>query len=280
MPQVGFGTAAMHGAETRRNVRAALEAGFRHFDGAQATEWYDDVALGTELKAAMLGGSRPLNGVGISRSEIFVTSKVHPKRFNDTFSAVNEIIDNLQLEYVDLILLHFEGCWDGLVGCEGKTATWREAWPALVDMYKQGKIRAIGLSNAQASTIIEAAELDIKPHVVQNWMDPFHPDAEVRTLCDLYDIKYTAYSSLGSQWEYRGKRINLVRTSKVINSIAQARSVSWTEIALRWAMQHGVAVLPRSSSGSHTSANAKLLLNGTPLLNASEMRSIDRLATD
>jgi diketogulonate reductase-like aldo/keto reductase len=274
MPQCGFGTAGMRGDETRSNVRAALRAGFRHFDGAQATEWYDDAALGAELRAALGAGV-------VRREELFVTSKVHPSRLGDAYAAVLEMLATLGLEQLDLVLLHFESCWDGLAGCEGKSATWREAWPQLERLYDEGKVRAIGLSNAEARSVVEAMEqVRVKPHVVQNWMDPFHPDGEVRSLCALYGIRYTAYSSLGGQWEYRGERVNLVRQSALLRQVAKRHGVGWAEVALRWAMQHGVAVLPRSSSPAHTAANARLLAGGADMLTPAELRAIDGLARE
>jgi hypothetical protein len=114
MPSVGCGTAAMNGAETERVVALALNAGFRHFDGAEALEWYDDAAVGRALAKAFESGV-------VDRAEVFVSSKVHPKHLGRelTTKAVLAMLETLQISYIDSVLLHFPECGDHIRDCVG-----------------------------------------------------------------------------------------------------------------------------------------------------------------
>jgi len=273
MPMLGFGTAAMRGSETRAAVRVALKAGFRHFDGAEATEWYDDAAVGEELEAAVAEGL-------VTREELFIVSKVHPANFGKeaTKAALEAMLDTLRTPYLDLVLLHFPECGSWNARCGLKSTTWRDAWPVLEEFYDSGKLRAIGVSNFDATLLTTAlSEVRVKPHVVQNWMDPFHQDREVRKLCKEHDIAYTSYSTLGGQWEHRKEGRNIVAESEVIQRIAKELGKHWTTVVLMWALQRDAMVLPRSTSEAHIRSNAELLQADHPMLSEEQLAAIDAL---
>mmetsp|Transcript_8655 Transcript_8655/g.24710 ORF Transcript_8655/g.24710 Transcript_8655/m.24710 type:complete len:328 (-) Transcript_8655:945-1928(-) len=275
MPRVGLGTAALGGERTRRAVRAALDAGIRMFDGAEATEWYDDRSLGAELRLAVDEGR-------VARNELFITTKLHPKNLGtvSTRKAIEEMLVNLQTDYLDLVLIHFPVCGHWINTCTDVQVegTWRDSWRVMEAFVQQGKLRAIGLSNFDQAELQQAiAFATHKPDVVQNWMDPFHQDKAVRALCAAEGIVYTSYSTLGGQWEHRGERRNLVKESSTIREVANRHKLHWSSVALRWALQRGAVVIPRSASPSHIADNAGLLGPGAVALTEAELAAIDAL---
>jgi len=252
MPRVGFGTAGMRGIATENAVSTALKMGFRHFDGAESKEWYDDEALGRTIKNS-----------GIAREEIFITTKVNPRNYGKTKTkiAIANILSELQTDYIDLMLLHFPECWSGIPSCNGDDVeiegNWLDAYKVLEKEYERGNIRAIGVSNFHYDLLKDALKkVKIRPHVVQNWMDPFHQDTQVRELCTQNDIVYTAYSSLGGQW---GKQKNPVLHDAVISEIAKKHAISNVDVVLRWSLTKNVVILPRSSNPVHIKNNAALI---------------------
>jgi len=282
IPTVGFGCAAMKGELAKRSIRGALDAGFRHFDGAEAQEWYDDQALGSALREFLQDNPH------VSREDIFLTTKLHPKNFGteNTRKAVEDMLDRLQVAYIDLLLIHFPQCGSWIPACKDASieGTWQDSWTVLDELYRKSKIRALGLSNFNREELEQALmQVSIKPHVIQNWMDPFHQDKEVRALAKSKLIAYTAYSTLGDQWNHREPfEHNRVFESKVIQEIAQRNGMSVANVVLRWAMSHDVIVLPRSTNLDHIKENSLLnfISEDEKLLSPDEIAAIDALADD
>ena len=185
LPLLGFGTAGLMG-RTRESVRAAIAAGFRAFDTAQATEWYREADVGAALAAS-----------GVARERFFVTTKMHPRDhgYQTTRRRVAESAAALGGR-VELFLLHYAECWPGLCGAAHRPAgTWRDSWRALEDALADGDVQAIGVSNfrpEQLRELVEGAATRVKPHVVQSWMDPLHQDAPLRALCAEHGVAFTA----------------------------------------------------------------------------------------
>ncbi|CAN0123926.1 unnamed protein product, partial [Phaeothamnion confervicola] len=142
---------------------------------------------------------------------------------------------------------------------------WMAAWRTLERLYREDSaICAIGVSNFEAWRLRELLDLaEEAPHVVQNWMDPFHQDRSTREVCAENGIHYTAYSLLGSQWAYRTlpdrSRLppgsNPVLSDPAVAGIAAAQGVSAAAVVLSWALQRGVSVLPRSGDLAHIREN-------------------------
>ena len=109
MPKVGLGTAAMRGEETIAAVRTAVKAGIRMVDTAESREWYDQVAVGQALAVD-----------DIDRNEVFITTKINPRNYGRTSTkvAIQNALKELQVETIDLVLLHFPECWGGIPSCE------------------------------------------------------------------------------------------------------------------------------------------------------------------
>lgn len=278
MPTIGFGTAGMRGEATKRAVSVALEVGFRHFDGAEADEWYDDAALGEALRAAVDAGR-------VAREDLFVTSKVHPKNLGTqrTRSAVAAMLQRLRVDYLDLVLLHFPSCGPWIPACRdiAVQGTWQASWRVLEDLHEEGIVRAIGVSNFDAAELQRAISwARVLPHVVQNWFDPFHSDTAVRDLCNAHGIGYTSYSTLGGQWEHREPhKRNLVMHSDVLQRLAERVGKSLPVVVLSWALQRGAMILPRSTNPEHIRANAELLA-APSLLGEADLDLIDGLALE
>jgi diketogulonate reductase-like aldo/keto reductase len=145
-------------------------------------------------------------------------------------------------------------------------------------------VRAIGVSNFDLS---ELKQMNPKPHVVQNWFDPFHQDRFILQYCQNNNIGYTSYSTLGGQWAHQevqgeGKRrlANPIFESPIIKEIAMNHfgdESLVTMVVLSWALQRGVMVLPRSSSNDHIRENTKLFLKSSEEDNNNSSNKLKRV---
>ena len=245
MPAVGFGTCL--GSQTFAAVTSALESGYKLLDTAQAREWYDE----DEVARAFLAS-------GVGREGIWITTKLHPRDlgYDSTLEAVKRSMERFHTGYIDLFLLHYPRCWESLCGKEHMPkGTWRESWRALEAAYAAGHVRAIGVSNFSPDELRELAAFAKEgPHVVQSWADPLHQGRQVRAAAKSIGAAYTAYSSLGTQWN---ERPNPVLAHPVLMRIGAEHNVTSAEVALAWALARGMAVIPRSASASHQRASLR-----------------------
>jgi diketogulonate reductase-like aldo/keto reductase len=249
MPRVGFGTAGLADG-TAAAVGSALLAGYRLLDSAQAREWYREDLVGEALASAAL-----------PRDSLWLTSKVHPRHlgFNATLSQVRVSLRELRTEYLDLLLLHYPECWGTL--CPGVTpeGTWRDSWRALEEAQRLRLVRHIGVSNFDTRQLGELLEWAVTPPaVVQSYSDPYSQNRELQRLCAAHGIAFQAYSSLGSQWWGRGYRDNPVLRAAPVLGAAQAHSRGAAQVVLRWALQKGQAVIPKSGNAEHIASNLAL----------------------
>ncbi|EQC29043.1 hypothetical protein SDRG_13199 [Saprolegnia diclina VS20] len=254
MPWVGQGLAGMKGDVTATAVQLHVAAGFRALDGAQAKEWYDDVAAGNALAAILQ--STP----SLSRRDFFIASKVHPAFLGQVEVAVREMFVSWHLDWdtdaIDLVYLHYPACGDHIPDCRGQpVGDWRPAWRALERLYDDGKIRALGASNFDATQLHELWVMaTTPPHVVQMWVDPFHQARGDRAFVIGHGGVVVGYSSLGTQWP-----TNPVWSSPVLQAIAAKHATSVASVVLSYFLQRGVAMIPRSTKLAHVQANARLL---------------------
>ncbi|GFR43408.1 hypothetical protein Agub_g4489, partial [Astrephomene gubernaculifera] len=260
MPAVGYGCAGL-GEATRTTVGWALRAGYRHLDSAQAREWYREDLVGEAMwdfiAAAGAGG-----GGAVRREDIFVTSKLHPRHlgYETTLRQFNESLKDLRSPYVDLFLLHYAECWGGLCGGAVPAGDFLDSWRALEELYGRGLVRAIGVSNfspEQLKRLLAAAR--VRPAVLQTHVDPLEPAVDLQTLCRTEGITLTAYSTLGTQYGGGGGGGNPVLGHPVLKAVgAEAGGRSAAAVSLRWALQQGLVVLPRSSNEGRIRDNLKL----------------------
>mmetsp|Transcript_66817 Transcript_66817/g.150927 ORF Transcript_66817/g.150927 Transcript_66817/m.150927 type:complete len:338 (+) Transcript_66817:24-1037(+) len=199
MPRISFGTAGLPRGEGHESViRDALAAGFRAFDTARAQEWYDEAAL-----------AKALNDSGVPRSQLFVTTKIHPRDFGyeETRAAVLSSLERFK-GTIDLVLLHYPRCFPGVctvaerLRVEQRGGGWRPSWRALTDLhaFMPAFVRAVGVANFMPN---EAELLRPRPHVVQSWIDPFRQDRQMLTWCSSRSVALVGYSTLGGQWEHQ-----------------------------------------------------------------------------
>lgn len=245
MPTVGFGCAGRLGAAV---LRDAIRAGYLLFDTAQAFEWYDEGALGEAIEEA-----------GVDRRKLFLTTKIHPRDFGPkaTVRALDSSLAALRTSYLDLVLLHYPRCWGRL--CAGATVEgdWLDAYRVLERALTEGVVRAIGVCNVFESDLAELMRaVDTTPHVVQNWMDPYHQDRAVRALCRAQGITYEAYSALGTQ--HHALSANPVLDNPAIKAAAAAVGVTAAQAVLRWALDRHAVVLPRTRDVGHMRDNLHL----------------------
>jgi len=263
MPLVGYGCAGRIG---RKPLGEALELGYALFDTSQASEWYLEEELGVALAMS-----------SVNRSAVFLTSKLHPRDLGEqsTLRAFPASLRNLQSSTIDAFLLHYPRCFGDLCGGREPEGTWRESWRALESLYEQGQVRALGVSNFSPDELQQLLGFArTPPHIVQSWMDPLHQERPLREVCRAHGILFQAYSTLGTQWAGRGVRVNPVLRHPVLGAVAAEVGRSTAQVALRWALQHGVAVIPRSTKRRHMAEGLDLFAFD---LSAAQMASIDSL---
>lgn len=269
MPSIGFGTAGL-GKLTSQAVREALLAGYTLFDTAQAPEWYREDMVGQATQNS-----------SIPRGTLFLTTKLHPRHhgFNSTLKQMQTSFANLHTDYLDLVLLHYPRCWPGLCGDVNVDGSWQDSWQALEGLVDSGQIRslvsALGVSNFDVDELRELWQMArVKPAVVQRNSDPLNPDTLVQLYARLIGMQYQGYSTLGSQWLMKGYAQNPVLTHPAVMGAALDAQRSPAQIVLRWALQHGQAVIPRSAQSDRIQANMALDF----VLSAAAMQRIDEMA--
>ena len=259
MPMVGFGCA---GYVRKPALLDGLEVGYRLFDTAQAHEWY----LEEELGAAIAEGK-------VNRSELFLTSKLHPRDLGATrtLEAFPDSLSRLRTTYLDAFLLHYPRCFGSLCAKEPE-GDWRAAWGALETLYVRGQVRAIGVSNFAPFELQQLLDIaSVKPHIVQSWMDPLHQERPLRALCAKHGVQFQAYSTLGTQHQ---TPVNPVLRHPTLNALAKELGRPVAQVVLRWAVQHGAAVIPRSTKRARMASNLAL---DDFALSAEQMSAIDAL---
>ena len=217
MPQLGYGVYQVTKDECERCVLDALEVGYRSIDTAQS--YFNEEEVGKAIEKS-----------GIDRKEIFLTSKVWIEHFEyeECKKSVLKSMEKLRTDYLDLMLLHQPF---------GDTYG---AWRALEELYKEGKLRAIGISNHYVDRMVEFANFtDIKPMVNQMETHPLNQQKTLKEWADKYDIRLEA-------WAPFGEGRNGLFESEVLKAIGQKYGKSTAQAILRWHIQRGVIVIPKS----------------------------------
>lgn len=216
MPVIGFGVYKIPDDQMKETIHAALDAGYRHFDTAA---FYDnEKALGDVLKES-----------DVSREELFITTKVwnDDLGYEETLKAFEISLGKLQMDYMDLYLIHWP--------IEGK---YTEAWKALEKLYKDGKVRAIGVSNFHQQHLEEIFRIaTVKPMVDQLEYHPQLAQKEMSAFCEEHNIQMEAWAPLK-----RGAFFD----EPVILELVKKYGKSPAQIVLRWDLQTGVSTIPKS----------------------------------
>nr|WP_272212990.1 aldo/keto reductase [Marinicella sp. W31]MDC2878927.1 aldo/keto reductase [Marinicella sp. W31] len=229
IPQIGFGTWRRRDDEAYQTVLAALEAGYRHIDTAQA--------YGNEAEVG-----RALSVSGLKPDDVFVTTKVWIDNYGeDAFRrSVEESREKLGRDKVDLLLLHWPGRADG--------PSFEDYIGRLAEVYDDGLAARIGVSNFTRTLMDKAADLLGGRKIAANQVEchVFHQNRLVADYCDKNGIAFTAYSPLA-----QGK----IADDPVLKAIGEAHDVSEGEIALAFLMAEGHVVIPTSSKPERVRSN-------------------------
>lgn len=253
IPCIGYGTYKTSEEEVYDAVIAAIKAGYRHIDTAA---FYKNEA----------GVGRAVRECGVPREEIFVTSKVWntDRGYENTKKAFAESMERLGLEYMDLYLIHWPANKKQF-GDEAKKIN-AETWRALEELYAEGKVRAIGLSNFLPHHIEELMEgAKVKPMVDQIEFHPGWAQLEVSEYCRKKDIVVEAWSPLG-----RKDALD----NEVLREIGAKYQKGTAQVCIRWIIQHGILPLPKTVNPDRMAENADVF---DFELTAEEMRIIDEL---
>ncbi len=217
MPLLGYGVYQVGKEEAERCVLEALETGYRSIDTAQSYFNEEEVGLAVEKS-------------GIKREEIFLTSKVWIEHFGyeECRKSVLESMEKLRTDYIDLMLLHQPF---------GDTYG---AWRALEDLYREGKLRAIGISNHYADRMVEFASfVSIPPMINQMEIHPFNQQQELKSWADRYHIQLEAWAPFGEG------RKGLFE-NETLRQIGLKYGKTTAQVILRWHLQRGIVVIPKS----------------------------------
>lgn len=219
MPQLGYGVYQVTKEECKRCVLDALDAGYRHIDTAQS--YFNEEEVGQAIKES-----------GVKREDIFLTTKVWLEHYGEekAYESILESLRKLQTDYVDLLLLHqpFGDAYG--------------AWRALERAYKDGKAKAIGISNFYVDRMVEFTNFvdEIKPMVNQIEIHPFHQQDEQLEWMKKYNIQPEAWAPFG---EGRGGLFE----NEVLKEIGAKYNKTTAQVMLRWHLQRGIVVIPKST---------------------------------
>lgn len=217
IPMLGYGVYQVAPTECYSCVREALDVGYRHIDTAQA--YYNEEQVGQAIKDS-----------GIDRKDIFITSKVWITNYGyeKTIQSVEESLRKLQTDYLDLMLLH------------QPFSDYHGAWRALEDLYGQGKIKAIGVSNFPVDRLIDMCLFArIKPMVNQIEVNPFYQQKEAVEWAKKYDVAIEA-------WAPFGEGRNNMFTNPTLTKIGAQYGKTPAQVILRWLLQRDIIVFPKS----------------------------------
>ena len=231
MPWFGLGVFKVEdGQELVEAVKVAIKDGYRSIDTAAI--YGNEKAVGQGIRAG-------IKETGISREDLFITSKVWnaDQGYETTIAAYEESLKKLELDYLDLYLVHWP--------VEGK---YKDAWRALETLYKEGRVRAIGVSNFQIHHLEDLMkDAEIKPMVNQVEYHPRLTQKELQAFAKNKDIQLEAWSPL-----MQGQLLD----NETLQEIADKYGKSIAQVILRWDLQNGVITIPKSTKEHRIAENA------------------------
>ena len=239
IPKIGLGTWLIPDGEAAQAVRDAVAMGYRHIDTAQA--------YGNER-----GVGEGVRTCGVPREEIFITSKVaaEHKTYESAAKSIDESLAKLGIDYIDLMIIHCPQPWAEFRGERRYFTENKEVWRALEKAYKDGKVKAIGVSNFlvdDLENILDGCE--VKPMVNQILTHITNTPLELINFCREHGILCEAYSPIA-----HGEALK----NRLILSVAEKYSVTPAQLCVRYALQLGMVVLPKTSNPEHMKNNADI----------------------
>ena len=227
MPVEGLGTFLMSPAEAEAASLAALEAGYEHIDTANA--YMNEKAVGRAIAKS-----------GVARDKIFVSTKLWPSVYEAGDAAIEGTLNRLGLDYVDMLILH------------QPVGNYLAAWKTMEKAYKEGKVRALGLSNFPQEKIAEVIDhAEIKPQLVTVECHPYFAQSDLREYLSQYGIVIEAWYPLG----HGGKGL---QEEPVFTKLAAKYGKTAAQVILRWHVQMGTSIIPGSKNPMHIADNADI----------------------
>ena len=237
IPKIGLGTWFIGNDEVAKTVRKAVELGYRHIDTAQA--YQNESGVGEGIRSC-----------GLDREEIFLTTKLaaEMKTYREAQASIDGSLKALGLDFIDLMIIHSPKPWAKFQGNDRYFEGNREAWRALEEAYKAGKIRAIGLSNFEREDVENILNsCTVKPMVNQILAHISNtPEALIR-YCQAEGILVEAYSPIGHG--------ELLKNDQVA-AVAEKYRVSVPQLSIRYTLQLGLLPLPKTANPDHLKTNA------------------------
>ena len=230
MPLLGYGVFLVPPQEAERCVTDALEVGYRLIDTAQA--YYNEEGVGAAIAKS-----------DVKREDIFLVTKVWIANAGEEKAAqsIDESLRKLQTDYIDLLLIH--QAYGDVFG----------SWRAMEKAYKDGKVRAIGVSNFQAARFFDFAHyVDVKPMVNQLQCNPMIHQTGIEPLLAETDTKMMAWGPLG------GQGVDGIVKSELLAEIGNKYGKSAAQVALRWLTQRGIVAIPKSSHKERMAQNINI----------------------
>jgi alcohol dehydrogenase (NADP+) len=254
MPLIGLGTWKAEKGDVRRAVHHALRSGYRHIDCASVYQNEDEV--GDAIQYVTRRGL-------VSREKLFVCSKVW--NTDHTASRVRQACESslksLKVDYLDLYLIHWPVT--GNVGSDVRPSV-RETWEAMEGLVRDGLVRSIGVSNFSAKKLGDILSYcTVKPSVCQVEVHPYHRNDGLISFCKDHGIHVTAFSPLGSPDSEsifpRAVPDAVLMKDPRVQRVAERTGKNVGQVLIRWALQHGTSVIPKSTNPARIAGNLDVL---------------------
>ncbi|MEU9639530.1 aldo/keto reductase [Streptomyces tendae] len=236
IPKLGLGTWFIEDDKAADAVRSAIGTGYRNIDTAQA--YGNERGVGEGVRTS-----------GVAREDLFVSTKLAAeiKDYDAATAAIDESLAKLDIGYIDLMLIHSPQPWDDFRGGDHAEGN-RQAWRALEDAHKAGKIRAIGVSNFLQSDLENIlTHGTVAPHVNQVLLHAGNTPEELLSFCEEQNILVQAYSPIA-----HGQLLH----SPQIKEVAERYAVSVPQLCIRYTLQLGTQPLPKTANPEHMRSNA------------------------
>ncbi|SMC62767.1 aldo/keto reductase [Papillibacter cinnamivorans] len=239
IPKLGLGTWFINNKDVPQAVKDATKIGYRHIDTAQA--YRNETGVGEGIR-----------NCGVNRSDMFVTTKLaaEAKSYKKAVSAIDGSLKTMGLDYIDMMIIHSPQPWSKFREADHFFEGNREAWRALEDAYKAGKLRAIGVSNFEKPDIENILNsCTVKPMVNQILAHISNTPTELIEYTQSQGILVEAYSPVG-----HGEILN----NQEIVKVAQKYDVTVPQLSIRFDLQLGLLPLPKTANPAHMKMNAQV----------------------